>query len=150
MGTGLRCSNNSRPTSWPKLQLAWSQGKAHGNTASAVTKVATEDCQTRSSSDTPHVATEDGLSVSTKRVTFALGPKEDRKSNNETGQDKYPKSDKANDPNSNTETEEKQPEGCEKNPKSMEEFEEKPPEGCNNDPKSVTPKPGQPVDGLRA
>ena len=26
---------------WPKLQSAWSQGKAHGSTASYVTKVAT-------------------------------------------------------------------------------------------------------------
>ena len=26
---------------WPKLQSAWPQGKAHGSTASAVTKVAT-------------------------------------------------------------------------------------------------------------
>ena len=38
---------------WPKLQSAWSQGKAHGSTASVVTEVAT-------SSNTPHVATEDG------------------------------------------------------------------------------------------
>ena len=56
-----------------------------------MTKVGTEYCQTLSASDTPNVATEYGLSVSTKRVTFALGPKEDLKSNNETGQDKYPK-----------------------------------------------------------
>ena len=47
-------------------------GKAHGSTASVVTKVATEDRQTISSSTTPHAATEYGLSVSTKCVTFAL------------------------------------------------------------------------------
>ena len=47
-------------------------GKAHGSTTSVVTKAATEDCQTRSSSKTPHVATEDGLSVSTKCVALAL------------------------------------------------------------------------------
>ena len=52
------------------------------------------------------------------------------------------KSDKANAPNNNTEREEKQPEGCEKDPKSMEASEEKPPEGCNNDSKPMTPKPG--------
>ena len=80
--------------------------------------------------------------MSAKHVTFALGPKEDLKSNNETGQDKKTKSDKANDPNSNTEREEKQLEGCEKDPKSTEESEEKPPEGCNKDPKPVTLKPG--------
>ena len=94
-------------------------GKAPGSTASVVTKVATEDCQTGSSSDTPHVATEYGLSVPTKRVTFALGPKEDLKSNNEAGQDKAPKNDKANGPNSNTEIDVKQYEGCEKDPKSI-------------------------------
>ena len=93
---------------WPKLQSAWSQGKAHGSTASVVTKVATEDCQTVSSSGTPNAGTEDGLSVSTKCVTFALGPEENRNNNNETGQDKDPKSDKANAPNSNTETADKQ------------------------------------------
>ena len=76
--------------------------------------------------------------MSTKLVTFALGPKEDLKSNNETGQDKYPKSDKANAPNNNAEREAKQPEGCEQDPKSMQESEEKPPEGCNKDPKPVT------------
>ena len=54
------------------------------------------------------------------------------------GQDKYPKSDKANALNSGTDREEKQPEGCESDPKSMEESEENPPEGCNNDPKPVT------------
>ena len=91
MGSGLRCGSKARSTYWPKLQSAWSQGKAHGSTASVVTKVATEDCQTGSSSDTPHVATEYGLSVSTKRVTFGVGPKEALKSNNETGQDKYPR-----------------------------------------------------------
>ena len=48
---------------WPKLQAAWPKGKAHGSTASVVTEVAT-------SSDTPHVATEDGLT--TKHVTFAV------------------------------------------------------------------------------
>ena len=94
-------------------------GKAHGSTALVVTKVATEAGQTGSSRKTPHVATEYGLSVSTKCVTFALGPKDDLKSNNETGQDKYPKSDKAHVPNSNTEREEKQLEGCQKDPKSM-------------------------------
>ena len=93
---------------WPKLQSAWSQGKAHGSTASVVTEVAT-------SSDTPHVATEDGLT--TKHVTFAV----------------------AND------TEKKQLEGCEKDPKSMEESEEKPTEGCKKDPKPVTPQPGPAV-----
>ena len=75
------------------LQSAWSQGKAHGSTASAVTKVATEDCQTGSSSKTPHAATEDGLSVSTKCVTFAL------------------------DKDANNDREDKQPEGCEKEEK---------------------------------
>ena len=68
-------------------------GKAHGSTASVVTKVATEDCQTGSSSKTPHVATEYGLSVSTKCVTFAL--------------DKDAKSDR----------EDQQPQGCEKEEK---------------------------------
>ena len=58
------------------------------------------------------------------------------------GPDKYCKSDKANAAKSNTESEEKQLEGCEKDPKSMEESEEKPPEGYNNNPKPVTPKPG--------
>ena len=68
---------------------------------------------------------QDGLSVSTKRAIFALGPMEDIQSNNETGQNKYhKKSDKAHAPNNNAEREEKQPEGCEK------------------DPKPVTPKPG--------
>ena len=62
--------------------------------------------------------------VCTKRVTFALGPMQDLLSNLATGQDKYPKSDKANAPNSNAEREEKQSEGCEK------------------DPNPVTPKPG--------
>ena len=62
--------------------------------------------------------------MSTKRVAFALRPTEDLQSNNETGKDKYPKSDKAHAPNSNAEREEKQLEGCEK------------------DPKPVTPKPG--------
>ena len=47
-------------------------GKARGSTASVATKVATEACQTGSSSRTPHVATEYGLSVSTKCVTIAL------------------------------------------------------------------------------
>ena len=55
--------------------------------------LATEDCQTRSSSKTPHAATKDGLSVSTKCVTFAL--------------DKDAKSDR----------EDQQPEGCEKEEK---------------------------------
>ncbi len=67
--------------------------------------------------------------MSTKRVTLVL--------------DKYPtKSDKANVPNSNTEREEKQPEGCEKDPKSMDESEENTTKGCNKDPKPVTPQPG--------
>ena len=41
---------------WPKLQSAWSQGKAHGSTASAVAEAST-------SSDTQHNATEDGLTA---------------------------------------------------------------------------------------
>ena len=77
MGSGIRCGSKERSTSWSKLQSVWPQGKAHGSKASVATKVATEDCQTGSSSDTPHIVPEDGLSVSTKRVTFALGPKED-------------------------------------------------------------------------
>ena len=39
-----------------KLQSAWSQGKAHGSTASVVAEVST-------ASDTPHNATEDGLTA---------------------------------------------------------------------------------------
>ena len=72
----------------------------------------------------------------------ASPPKQDSVVQAQPGQDKYPKSDKANALNSSTEREEKQPEGCEKDPKSMEESEEKPPEGCNKHPKPVTPKPG--------
>ena len=65
-------------------------GKSHGSTTSVVTKVATEDRQTGSSSKTPHVATDYDLFVSTKCVTFAL--------------DKYAKIDR----------EDQQIEGCEK------------------------------------
>ena len=54
------------------------------------------------------------------------------------GPDKDCKSDKANAAKSNTEREEKQLEGWEKDPKSMEESEEKPLEGCDKDPKPVT------------
>ncbi len=61
--------------------------------ASFVTKVDTEDRHTGLSSNTQHVATEDGLSVSTKCVTFAL--------------DKYATSDR----------EDQQLEGCEKEEK---------------------------------
>ena len=69
-------------------------------------------------------------------------PKQDSVVQAQPGPDKYPKSDKAHAPNSSTDREEKQSEGCEQDPKSMEESEEKPLEGCNNDPKPVTPKPG--------
>jgi len=50
--------------------------------------------------------------------------------NHNQAQTNIAKSDKANAAKSNTEREEKQPEGCEKDPKSMEESEEKPLEGC--------------------
>ena len=102
---------------WPKLQSAWSQCKARGNTALAVTKVATQYCQARSSSDAPNEPETCLYTASTKRVIFALGPKEDPNSNTETGQDKYPEGHKANDPNSNAEREEKQLEGREEDPK---------------------------------
>ena len=59
-------------------------GKAHGSTTSLVTKVATEAGQTGSPSTTPHAATEYGLSVSTKCVTFALD--KDAKSDGEDQQ----------------------------------------------------------------
>ena len=59
-------------------------GKAHGSTALVVKKAATEDRQTGSSSKTPHVATEYGLYVSTKCVTFALD--KDAKSDREDQQ----------------------------------------------------------------
>ena len=72
----------------------------------------------------------------------ASRPKQDSVVQTQPGPDKYCKRDKANAAKSNTEREEKQPEGCEKDPKSMEESEEKPPEGCANDPNPVIPKPG--------
>ena len=61
-----------------------------------MTKVATEAGQTGSSSKTPHVATEDGLSVSTKCVTFALDT--DANSDREDQQlEGYEKEEKASD-----------------------------------------------------
>ena len=83
---------------WPNRIPNWALGKedvgkAHGSTALVVTKVATEAGQTGSLSEAPHVATEYGLFVSTKCVTFAL--------------DKDAKSDR----------EDQQPQGCEKEEK---------------------------------
>ena len=43
-----------------------------------------------------------------KSVTLALGPREDGKSKNETGQDKDPEGHKEEDPNNKVEREEKQ------------------------------------------
>ena len=75
-----------------------------------------------------------GAPCKKKTTKKASPPKQDSVVQAQPGPDKYPKSDKANAPNSNTEREEKQPEGCEKDPKSMEESEEKSPEGYNKDP----------------
>ena len=65
-----------------------------------------------------------------KNNNKASPPKQDSVVHSQPGPDKYTKSDKANAPNSNTEREAKQPDGCEKEPNSMEESEEKPPEGA--------------------
>ena len=61
----------------------------------------------------------------------ASPPKQDSVVQAQPGPDTYCNSDKAKSAKSNTEREEKQPEGCEQDPKSMEESEEKPPEGYN-------------------
>ena len=60
----------------------------------------------------------------------ASPPKQDSVVQAQRGPDKDCKSDKANAAKSNTEREEKQPEGCENDAKSRAESEEKPPEGC--------------------
>ena len=77
---------------WPKLQSAWSQGKAHGSTASVVAEAST-------SSDTPHNATEDGLTAADN----------DTEKKQPEGCEK--------DPKSMEESEEKPTEGCKKDPK---------------------------------